>query len=77
MKIFLYKASDNYWYRIVNCNTIDELYKLSNGDGIILEKNIHTDYDSLIKYWDGMTKKDAAIIVNLKYRAIIYDDYLE
>lgn len=77
MKILLYKASSDYWYRIVNCNSIDDLYNLSKGHGIILRKNTWTDYDELMNCWEGMKKEDAEIIINLKYKAMIYDDYIE
>ena len=76
MKILFTKASGNYWYKIIDCVTIDALYNNSEGYGVILEENWYTD-DNIFKHWKGMKKEDAEIIKTIKYHATIYDDYVE
>ena len=76
MKILFTKASGNYWYKIIDCVTIDALYNNSEGYGVILEENWYTD-DDIFKHWKGMKKEDAEIIKTIKYHATIYDDYVE
>lgn len=76
MKILFTKASDDYWYRIIDCVTIDALYRNSKGYGVILNKNRYTN-DNIFKYWNGMKKEDAEIIKTIEYHATIYDDYVE
>lgn len=77
MKILLLKASSDYWYKIVEVNSIDQLYNLSKGHGIILQRNYHANEDFTNEYWDGMTEEDAITIRTIKYIAEIYDDYVE
>lgn len=77
MKVFITKASEDYWYKIKEFNDIKDIQKFIEKYGsIIIEKNDYT-FDSLFEFWDGMKSKDIPIIKKCSFHIIIYDSYVE
>ena len=83
MEFLVTKASDDYWYKFEEYDTIDELIQSmeKRDTSYIIRKNFDykTDPKEIKTYWDGMgmTLKDAKKISKLKYNLLIYDDWIE
>ena len=78
MTTFVTKASDDYWYKIKNFNTIEDIQRFIKECkcGIIIEKNTFTD-DEIFEFWDGMKVKDISTIKQCPLHITIYDSYVE
>lgn len=72
MKILLLRASDDEWYKVVECANPTSL--VNKYGTIILRKNWYTRAEDL-KYW--AKPKDFTSISECEYQATIYDDYIE
>lgn len=78
MKVLVTKASEDYWYKIKEFNTMEDIQKFIKKCGceIIIGKNSYT-YDSEFEFWKGMRAKDIPIIKKCSLHVIIYDSYVE
>jgi hypothetical protein len=73
MLVLITKASDDYWYKFKEINTIEDLLKIDNR--LIIQRNLYNKRD--VKYWDGFAKEDIENLKKAKIEVIIYDDYVE
>lgn len=78
MKAFISKASEDYWYKIKEFNTMEDIQKFIEKCGceIIIGKNEYTN-NNMFKFWKGMKSKDIPIIKKCSLHIIIYDSYVE
>ena len=78
MKAFVTKASEDYWYKIKEFNTMEDIQKFIKKCGceIIVGKNDYT-HDCMFEFWEGMKSKDIPIIKKCSLHIIIYDSYVE
>jgi hypothetical protein len=74
MTLLVTKASDDYWYEIISCETITDL--MEKYDKVVIEKNTYTNKEDF-DFWDGMKKEDIPIIMKCKYEVTIYDYWIE
>lgn len=80
MKILLLKASNDYWYKIITVNDLEELFKIIKKykSSIILDTNKYKhDIEDYKEFWEGLTVKDIKRITTIDYQITIYDDYIE
>lgn len=82
MKFFVRKANDDYWYKIEEYTTLEELLKSidKRHHDYIIGKNhcFATPPESIVHYWDNkMTLEDAEKICQIKYEITIYNGYME
>lgn len=79
MKYLITKASSDYWYRIKEFNTLEDLMNFIHNeceDAVVIQK--HYLSKGCFEYWEGMKKEDEDVILNnIKYQIVIYDDYIE
>lgn len=78
MTVLVTKASDDYWYRIRNFNTMEDIQRFIKECkcGIIIERNRYTD-DAIFEYWDDMKAEDIPTIKRCPLHITIYDSYVE
>ena len=78
MTILVTKANHDYWYKIKEFNTIEDIYNFIKQckHSIIIEENSYTN-DNVFKYWDGMKKEDIPIIKKCSLHIIIYNSWVE
>lgn len=78
MKVLVTKASKDYWYKIKEFNTMEDIQKFIKKCGceIIIGKNRYIN-DSMFEFWEGMKAKDIPIIKKCPLHIIIYNDYVE
>jgi len=78
MTVLVTKASDDYWYRIRNFNTIEDIQRFIKECkcGIIIERNHYTD-DRIFEFWDDMKAEDIPIIKRCPLHVTIYNSYVE
>ena len=73
MLVFVTRASDDYWYKFQEVNTIEDILKIHNS--VIIEPNGHTI--DCVEFWDGFKTEDIPLLKKAKINIIIYDDYVE
>ena len=73
MKILITKANSDYWYKIKEIKTLNDLFSIY--PHLVIEPNLYTKND--IKYWDGFRKEDIPKLKEIKIHIIIYNDYIE
>lgn len=73
MLVLITKASDDYWYKFKEVNTIEDLLKINSR--LIIQKNYHTKND--VEFWDGFKKEDIENLKKAKIEVVIYDSYVE
>lgn len=78
MTVLVTKASDDYWYRIRNFNTMEDIQRFIEECkcGIIIERNHYTD-DAIFEYWDDMKAEDIPTIKCCPLHITIYNSYVE
>ncbi len=78
MKAFVTKANSDYWYKIKEFDTMEDIAKFMKEVecGLIIEENDYTD-DVLFEFWDGMKQEDIPIIKECALHITIYNDYVE
>ena len=78
MKVLVTKANSDYWYKIREFNTIEDIQDFIEKchHGIIIEKNSYT-CDSIFDFWDGMKAEDIPVIKECPLHLTIYNDYVE
>ena len=78
MKALVTKANSDYWYKIKEFNTMEDIQQFIKECrcGIIIERNEYTDND-VFEFWDGMKDKDIPIIKECPLHITIYNDYVE
>ena len=77
MLAIITKANDDYWYKLKEINTIEELFNIYNST--IVEKNEYKnwkDYEFL-DFWDGIKKEDIPLIRKAECHITIYNDFVE
>ena len=77
MLAIITKANDDYWYKLKEINTIEELFNIYNST--IVEKNEYKnwkDYEFL-DFWDGIKKEDIPLIKKAECHITIYNDFVE
>jgi hypothetical protein len=77
MKVFVTKASDDYWYQIKVFDSLKDIQKFIKKwqHSIIIESNPYID-DDMFRFWDGMNEKDIPVIRDdCPLHIIIRDDY--
>lgn len=79
MNFLVTKANHDYWFKIENYNTLEELLENmeKRHSPYIIEKNPHKNIEEMVDFWEGMDRKTAEKIAKLKYHIIIYNDYVE
>ncbi len=77
MTVLVTKANSDYWYKIEEYSTIEELYEmmLKRKHSILLSENIYNRYDKF-EFWDGMKEEDIYRIMNTKLHITIVNDYI-
>lgn len=73
MLVLITKASDDYWYKFKEVNTIEDLLKINSR--LIIKKNFYIKEDA--EFWDGFAKEDIKNLEKAKIEVVIYDDYVE
>lgn len=73
MLAIITKASDDYYYRFKNINSIEDL--LSIYPSVIVEKNTYGREE--VEFWKGFKPEDIPKLEKAKINIIIYDDYIE
>jgi hypothetical protein len=78
MKALVTKANSDYWYKIKEFNTMEDIQQFIKECrcGIIIERNEYTD-DDIFEFWDDMEDKDIPIIKECPLHITIYNDYVE
>lgn len=78
MTVLVTKASDDYWYRIRNFNTMEDIQRFIKECkcGIIIERNCYTD-DAIFEFWDDMKAEDIPTIKRCPLHITIYNSYVE
>ena len=78
MTVLVTKASDDYWYKIKEFHTMEDIQKLIKEchHSIIIEKNSYTN-DEIFEFWDGMKTEDIPIIKQCPLHITIYNNYVE
>ena len=78
MTVLVTKASDDYWYRIRNFNTMEDIQQFIKECicGIIIERNHYTD-DRIFEFWDDMKAEDIPTIKRCPLHITIYNSYVE
>ena len=75
MNVLVTKASSDYWYRVINVETLDDVMKIY--PEVIIRKNDYSA-DDILKFWDGVKDKaEANRMADCKYTVTMYDDYIE
>ena len=76
MKVLVTKANDDYWHKVVDVKTIEDVMKLYHR--VIIEKNYYTSADEILAYWEGVNDRaEAYEMANCKYEVTIYNGYVE
>jgi hypothetical protein len=78
MTVLVTKANSDFWYKIKEFNTIEDIQHFIEKCrcGIIIEKNTYTD-DEIFEFWDGMKAEDIPAIKCCSLHIIIYNSYVE
>ena len=79
MTVLVTKANSDYWYKIEEYNTIEELYEMilkRKHPVIIREQKYYTEPEDF-DFWEGMKKEDIPKIINTKLHIEIYNSYIE
>lgn len=78
MKVLVTKANSDYWYKIKEFNTMEDIQDFIKEchHSIIIEKNSYT-YDHAFDFWDGMKAEDIPIIKKCSLHLTIYNSYVE
>lgn len=79
MLVLVTKANNDYWYKIEEYNTIEELYEMilkRKHSIIIREQKYYTKLEDF-DFWEGMKKEDIPKIINTKLHIEIYNSYVE
>lgn len=78
MLAIITKASNDYWYKLKEVNTIKELFDIYHS--VIVEKNGYEDWkdcEFLTFFGDNIIKEDIPLIKKAECHIIIYDSYVE
>lgn len=78
MTVLVTKANSNYWYKIREFNTIEDIQQFIKKcrHEIIIGENEYT-HDNIFKFWDGMKPEDIPIIKRCSLHITIYNNYVE
>lgn len=78
MTALVTKANSDYWYKIEEYNTVEELYEMiiKRKHSIIISKNTFNN-PKILDFWEGMKKEDIPKIINSKLHIEIYNSYIE
>lgn len=76
MKVFVTKASSDYWYQIKVFDTLKDIQKfIKKWDySIVIETNPYI-YEGMFNYWKGMNESDIPVIKDCPLHILIRDDY--
>lgn len=81
MTILVKKANNDFWYKIKEFNTLEDLmhYKDYCRHDIILSKNFlyGKSIEKIMLYNEKITLEDAKIISEIQYKICIYNSYIE
>ena len=80
IKVVMTKTSEDYWYQIRVIPNLEALITIFKGEGkLILQKNwrYKDDPKKIVRFWDGMTLKDAKEVSECEFELEIYDGYRE
>ena len=78
MTVLVTKANSDYWYKIREFSTIEDIQQFIKKCRckIIIERNTYT-HDSIFEFWDGMKAEDIPIIKQCPLHITIYNNYVE
>lgn len=81
MKVIMTKANSDYWVRVKNFDSMEDLIKEQKkwGVSLILEKNYayKEKPEDILEWWDDIDINMATEISASEYKIIIYNDYIE
>ena len=78
MTVLVTKANNDYWYKIKEFNTMEDIQSFIEKcrHPIIIKKNFYT-HDSIFEFWDNMEAEDIPIIKRCTLHITIYNSYVE
>lgn len=78
MTVLVTKANSDYWYKIKEFNTIEDVQHFIEKCrcSVIIGKNAYTN-NEIFEFWDGMKAEDIPIIKRCLLHITIYNSYVE
>ena len=78
MKVLVTKANSDYWYKVKEFNTMEDIQKFVEEcrHRIIIRKNPYTDNYNF-EFWENMKPEDISIIKKCPLHIIIYNSWIE
>ena len=78
MTVLVTKANSDYWYKIREFNTIEDIQQFIKECRckIVIGRNTYTD-DRIFEFWDGMKTEDIPTIKQCPLHVMIYNSYIE
>lgn len=73
MLAIITKASDDYYYRFKNINSLEDI--LSIHPRVVIERNLYTR--DIAEFWEGFKPEDIPKLEKAEINITIYDDYIE
>lgn len=79
MTVLITKANSDYWYKVENYNTLEELYNMiiKRKCPIIIRRNVFYTEPKDFDFWEGMKEEDIPKICKAKLHIEIYNGYVE